>query len=758
MIDFKIMRQRLTEFDALQDEDEIQTGSVDSIEPCYADAWPAGLDTSIRKVLTSVGIMRPYQHQADAIKQSLDGMDVVLSSPTASGKTVAFTMPMLDTLVRNPDSHALMIYPMKALAFDQRTQIDTFCKPLSIDTFHYDGDTDREVKKLVRESPPHILLTNPENLYMSFLGHRDKWQGFLRNLQYIVIDEMHEYRGFFGSNMALLLRRFFLYLNRIGANPRVFLSTATCANPVEHAQKLTGRDVTLVSANNSARPKRHFLFVNPQVKDYRYREIIQLRIEQAALTALAEELQVLVFCPTKRFLETVCRNTRRKAKKLGIDTDRVAEFYADLKKEYRKDRQQKIKAGEISIVFTTNALELGLDIGCLDGVILAGFPASIMSAWQQIGRAGRGWDKEAFVLFYAMNDPIDKFFVGNLKAFLNKSFDELVIDPSNEELIERHLAMLSAETNGKLHGADKSVLGHAFYDAAIKDGGKAPATKFQPHFDRRFSIRGGIGSSYEIKLNSVEVGQMSETRRFREAYIGAIFPFLGQKYRVHSHEASAVVLCETEQYLRTDPQFYTVLMGRDIFEGYGYGDIEVYYGNIDFVTNFTGFKVIDERTEEVRDTKYDEDARFQNNLHAFWVNIPESKCATVGIGALEHMFRVGSMFVIPVDKFDTNTYSTCSDETATFYYENYPGGIGVAKKLFSAWQTVLKKGIEVANDCKCTLGCQNCIEPAKSYNTSNTDIDKKRGIELAEYLLTAAESPPDRKYQNGRMIPISDDE
>ena len=399
-------------------------------------------------LLCTLGIATPYKHQEEAINKSLNGADVVLESPTASGKTVAFAAPMLDALVRNPGSHALMIYPMKALAFDQREQIEQLCEPLSIESFPYDGDTDKEYRDLLRNHPISILLTNPEYLNMSFLAYKEQWEVFLRNLRYVIIDEMHEYRGFFGANMALLLRRFFLHLNRIKANPRIFLSTATCANPAEHAKNLTGRDVEVISARNMFRPKRHFIFVNPAIPDFRYREIFRLRIEQAALSILANRLQALVFCPTKRFLEDALINCKRKAEEQGFNPDEISPFHADMKSDDRREIQQKIKDGEIRIVFTTNALELGLDIGGLDGVILAGFPSNIMSAWQQIGRAGRDWNKEAFVLFYAMNDPIDRFFVGNLEVFLNKPLDELVIDPSNEELIRRHLPSLAHETDG----------------------------------------------------------------------------------------------------------------------------------------------------------------------------------------------------------------------------------------------------------------------------------------------------------------------
>ncbi len=751
MIDIENFVTQLKEFDALRDDDEIQTETVECIEPQYAQEWPSELHPSVRNALIHAGITTPYKHQAEAISKSLNGVDIVLESPTASGKTMAFAAPMLDTLIRNSGSHALMIYPMKALAFDQRAQIEQLCEPLSVESFPYDGDTDRTHRDLLRKHPIPILLTNPEYLNMSFLAYKEQWEGFLRNLRYVIIDEMHEYRGFFGANMALLLRRFFLHLNRISASPRIFLSTATCANPAEHAKNLTGRDIKVISARNMFQPKRHFIFVNPAIRDFRYREIFRLRIEQAALSILANRLQALVFCPTKRFLEDTLINCKRKAEEQGINPDEISPFHADMRSDDRREIQQKIKNGEIRIVFTTNALELGLDIGGLDGVILAGFPSNTMSAWQQIGRAGRGWNQEAFVLFYAMNDPIDRFFVGNLETFLNKPLDELVIDPSNEELIRRHLPLLTHETDGNLSSYEEDILGNAFYDIAQTNVG-TPPRGFRPH--QGLNIRGSIGQSFQLKRGNQELGQISEMRRFREAYIGAIFTFNGQRYTIHSHEQNAVVLTDTEPNVRTDPSFYTVLNPTNIFDGMGYDSIEVYYGSLDLTMNFAGYKVVDEHTGDPREVHQANDAYYLNNLHAFWVNIPHNEFTIDGIGALEHLIRVGAMFVIPADRFDTSTYSKTSDEPVAYYYENYAGGIGVAKKLFSIWQDVLEKGIEIAENCECRTGCQNCIEPAKSYNISNADINKIHGIELATNLLDVAKRGEDRRLKNGLMVPV----
>ena len=754
MFDTTRVIDKLTAVEAVRAGDTVNTETVDRIKPEFAESWPSAVHPALQTAVTDIGIPQPYLHQADAVSCSLSGLDVVMESPTASGKTLAFAVPMLDALLRDRSAHALMIYPMKALAFDQREQLRQLCQAIGVESWPYDGDTLPEHRNAMRQSPPQILLTNPEYLNMSFLAWRDQWERFLRRLRYVVIDEMHEYRGFFGGNFALLVRRFFLQLERLGSHPRVFLSTATCANPEEHAENLTGRsDVHIISARNVLRPKRHFIFVDPDIPDYRYRDILQLRVELASLVVLRDGLQALVFCPTKRFLESAFRNTRAKAEELGLDPNRVSAFHADLKNDRRQDIQQDIKAGRVNIVFTTSALELGLDIGGLDGVILAGFPASIMSAWQQIGRAGRGWDRDAFVLFYAMNDPIDRFFVGNLRAFLDRPFDELVVDPSNEQLIDNHLPALAHETNGKVNSDEEDVLGSAFYAAATSKMGK-PIRGYPPH--PHINLRGGFGRSFKLKRGNEEIGQISAMRLFREAYIGAVFTFFGHKYRVHSHEEGAVVLTDAEPDVKTEGSFYTVVTIKQIFSGFGYGSVQSFYGTLDIVMNYTGYRLVDERTAEQKGSGGTPNAHPEKNLHAFLLNVPHIHPPDSGaVGALEHLIRVGAMFVIPADRFDTSTYSKPNDDpAAVFYYENYSGSIGVAKKLAEVWPQALEKGIEVAENCSCERGCPNCIEPAKSYNISNANIDKVTGIELARHVLATAAAGPDSVFKNGQLVPI----
>ncbi len=752
-VDFVSLKAKLFDYDALRITDETQQQVVGSIQPEHATSWPSEILSPLRDELVRSGIDKPYKHQAEAIRSSLAGHDVVLESPTASGKTLAFTVPMLDALLRKLGSHALMIYPMKALAFDQREQLRKLCESFDIESWPYDGDVGPEHRRLLRENPPQILLTNPELLSMSFLAYREQWEKFLRNLEYVVIDEMHIYRGFFGCNMALLLRRFFLQMDRLGANPKVFLSTATCANPDEHAKNLTGRDVKVISARDVLKPRRHFLFVNPDIPEHLFRQIFQLRIENAAQTIFEHGLQALIFCPTKRFLEAAFRNCQRKAEENNIDPHVFAAFHADLRNEQRQEIQQNIKSGKIRVIFSTNALEVGLDIGGLDGVVLAGFPSNIMSAWQQIGRAGRSWNRDSFVLFYAMNDPIDQFFVNNIKDFLNRPFDHLVIDTSNSQLIENHMASLVQETGGIYHGNDRHILGQEFYQAASEDNSR-PVNHRRYRPQRTLNLRGGSNQSLKLKYGNSELGQISDLRCFREAYLGAIFTFYGKKYRVQAREVDAIQLVDADPYLKTEGSYFSLLSILDIFEGQMFDSFEVYHGRLNLAMNFQGYSLIDERSEEVIDRVNSHDALYHNRLHAVWIGLNSDERDIQGIGALEQLLRVGAMFIIPADRFDNSTWATLKDGGFAYYYENYEGGVGVAKKLYQVWATALEKGIEVAQNCSCDRGCQNCIEPAKSWNLSNVDIDKRAGIVLAQELLAANGRGPTHGFKNGRMVPL----
>ena len=758
----------LRRFDALRDgeagNDIVSQATLGAIAPTYADSTVFdSLSPTLATALHGRNVHRLYQHQAEAISQARNGNNVVLQAPTASGKTLAFQVPMLETLATQSSSHALMIYPTKALALDQRDQLMRLADKIPgrlIESWWYDGDTDHKTRAVIRQHPPPILITNPEMLHLSFLGHAEKWREFLKNLKWVILDEMHEYRGYFGSNVAMLFRRFAHHLAQLGVYPQFFLSSATCANAREHAENLTGLTFAEINASEGFRPSRRFLFIQPDIPKHKYWDILQLRTVNAGLACLAQEKSVLAFCPTRRFAESCYPIAMRQVERLreqgrdDIDPDTIKVFRSGLSIDTRHKIQEGLKSGTVRLVFTTNALELGIDIGGLDGVILAGFPDSMMSAWQRIGRAGRNWDSNAFVLYYARNNPLDRFYASNLDTFLEKPLDDLVVSPNNEDLISNHIPSLIFETPD-LDGA-REILGSKFYDEAEKkwSAGARPIRvgNFRPH--AAVNLRGGGGGVFVLKDGSNEIGTLSSQQQFREAYHRAIYMHAGRSYRVKeislTGRGGEIILGQVEPYLRTNALTFTTLTAQDIYDARRWttGELAVsaYYGKVLITEVLNAVEEVNEHTGEVTDRWVPQanSAQF-DNAHAFWLcQETSNEEAAAGITALQHLLRVGALFSIPIDAHDVFPHAAIRAQEA-YIVESYPGGIGLARKALERWRDILKVGISVADLCRCHRGCPNCIVPPRSTE----DLDKVAGIGLARSLLNATKGSQNYIFANG---------
>jgi DEAD/DEAH box helicase domain-containing protein len=721
----------LRKFDALRDTssdghaDTVLTRVVPGRQPIFAplsylDRFPS----CIREGLATLGIEALYEHQAAAIDRILAGEDVVLEAPTASGKTLCFNIPLVLRLMEDPQSHALMVHPMKALSNDQRRQFQELAQPLErvtgrrLESWIFDGDLDREHRKLLKAQPPAVLFTNPEMLHQSFLGWEEQWLKFLSKLKLVILDEIHEYRGYFGTNVALLLRRFFAKLGQLGVRPQLVLATATCGNAEEHAYRLTGRRCTLVRAAMAMRPERHFAFINPDIPDYHFHEIYRLRIARAALACLDMGLSTLIFCPSRRFAEEAAIRAKRDAADYGLNPETIAPYRSGYDAELRRKIEDGLRSGCYRAVFSTNALEIGVDIGRLDVCILAGFPDSVLSAWQRIGRVGRSWDKKAYILFYAFNNPFDRFFASNIDAFLNKPLDEILIGVDNEELMHRHLPYLVHECGGEFTPELAEHLGRPFFEFARKAiTGKKPDRGHRPHY-QRLSIRGGSGMTYRLVYKGEEIGEISGTHLFREAYVGAIYNHFGKPYRVAAHAENEVHLQDAESHLRTEGVFWTVVSGSEILSGIRYGEnLAACHGRLTVFENFGGFRLIDTRSGEVVEEQRDQLAR-PLNVRGFWLELVDT--STLGdcldlehLFGLEQLLRIGAPFVVPCDRHDLGTLTSVRTPPSVYLYETVQGGIGVAEKLIDVWPKVMETAIGIVERCPCKHGCPSCLVPPR---------------------------------------------
>lgn len=759
------MREALIEAEALREVELHGEETQPRIIPeCGSGEVLKRLHPRLRNALCEAGIEQLYTHQEDAIEAGLSGANVVLQAPTASGKSLAFQVPMMDKLLKDPSAKALLIYPMKALAFDQRRQLEELTRPLGNEwaSWWYDGDTPKADRDVIRKAPPQILITNPEMLNGSFLGHSEQWEDkFLSKLKWIVIDEMHEYRGYFGSNVSLLLRRFNHKLRKLGAKPQVFLCSATCANAKVHARNLTGIEFEEISATDNLRPERDFYFIKPDLPAHRYQDLFLYRVVLAGLTCMKLGQQVIVFGPSRKFVEDCHRTAIRKCDvwtengEASLDPKGIKVFRGGLLAEQRQEIQQGMKAGDVRLIFSTNALELGVDVGGLDGVILAGFPDTIMAAWQRIGRAGRDWRSKAIVLYYAINSALDTFYVHNLSAFLSKPLDELVVNPENETLVEKHLPALLYECE-EIDNTE-GILGKRMGQEAerlLKDGAQPVRTgRFRPH--ARISFRGMSGGKFTLKVGGSEIGEMSSEQQFREAFPQAIYLHGGRTYVVENVTVGSrdgeVHLKPAEPYLRTRPHIFTVLNISEIYAGRQWKNFQIFYGRVSATEILQSVQKIDERTGQELDRWSPQTSGAQNKrADATWVQIREiGDDERDGLEALQHILRVGLQFTIPADLHDVFSHHAKAENEA-YIVESYPGGIGVVKSAYEQWQKVVETGRRIATECACERGCPCCILPTRTPD----GFDKREGIRLAKRMLEQGKQPAENEYHGGMWKPF----
>ncbi len=776
----------LKRYDALRDGDEIKSGTVDRLEPQYAtNETFKKFDPRLAKRLVENGISKLYGHQSDAIDLALDGANVVLEAPTASGKTLSFGIPVIHDLLQSRNGHAMLIYPMNAVALDQREKLLPIHKDLTdragwpIESWTYNGDVDAETRKVLRDNPTHLLITNIDYIHRSFLAHAHLWTKFLENLRWVVLDEIHEYRGYFGTNAAMVLRRLGHFLASRNVHPQYMLATATCANPKEHAENLTGQEFRLVSATNQFQPKREYVFVDldPQISEYNHWRALQIRAINAAMALGSEGRSALVFCPTRQFAEQAYRMTCDRIRQANerideedgtartrapeLEETEIQVFKGGMNAEDRRSILEGLNSGDIRVVYSTNALELGVDIRGLDAVVMAGFPANMMSARQQIGRAGRGWDRDGLVVYLARNNPWDRFYARNLQAFLEKDLDEIVVDSNNEVLSKRHATCVFYETGSIDGGA--AVLGDGIYNSAmdLMSNGARPAKRgrYSPHHS--MDLRGASGEIHELMIGENSLGTISGHQKFKEAYDRAIILQGGKSYRVVGYNVDMstngsvsreIELQPEETANQTRPYISRQLYENDVYSGSKTGDeFEMFHGNVSVYEAVQGIVEFDQSDTEIDrwDVTQSENS-FSSSGHAFWVSVSESDVTPATLRGLENIFRVGARFVIPADEHDTYTL-TKPEDRSVYVIESYSGGIGIARKIFEKWVQVLKRGLTVAQGCiDCTLGCPYCILPPRRTE----EIDKVGGMKLASNLVSIGDNKATHEFVHGMWHPV----
>jgi len=528
-----------------------QIAALKHIPPMRPRYSKISLSEQLRDILKRRGIELFYSHQVEAINLIREGENVVVMTPTASGKSLIYNIPVIESIMENPEYKALYLFPLKGLEQDQVKNFNelfyslrindpnSFKSPLSplakggrgriIEPAEiYDGDTTAYRRKKIREALPKVIFTNPDMLHLALNPFHKKWEGFFRNLRYIVIDEIHTYRGIFGSNVAHVIRR----LNRIcrywGSHPQFIAASATIANPSELAEELTGLPFKTVEHSGAPRAGRYFVFVNPLESPYT--ETMRLFIQ-----CLEAGLRTIVFTKARKITELIYSWTINNVPELE---GKISPYRAGFLPRERREIEEKLFQGELLGVISTSALELGVDIGGLDCCILCGYPGSVASTWQRAGRVGRH-GQESIVVMIAIPDAIDQYYIRHPDAFFEKSHEAAVIDPENRNILKKHIPCASSEVylreDDDIYDVGKLM---PIIDELVAEGKLTPGRRGDIWFStgkmlhREVGIRAVGEPFYILDETGKTIGEISGARVFRDTFPGAIYLHRGRQYHV----------------------------------------------------------------------------------------------------------------------------------------------------------------------------------------------------------------------------------
>lgn len=698
--------------------------------------------------------IRLYTHQAEAVDSILEGKHIIITTPTASGKTLAFNTPVFHTLFVDEDATALYLYPMKALANDQLNVLLHLEKATGIKVFSsiYDGDTPQNARAKIRERS-RIIVTNPYALHQ-YLPWHQKWARFFQNLKIVVIDEAHTYRGVFGSNVALLLRRLRRVCDRYGSTPQFVLSSATLANPEELSRRLVGEVCEVVSKEGSGRGQKFFLFWNPPFLDDH--KIVRRSPHQETVDLLTTHLrhgfQTLCFTVSRRMAELVATWAKNMLAQEKDDcADRIATYRAGYLPQERRRIEEKLRRGDLHGVVSTVALEVGIDIGSLDSVIISGYPGTIISTWQQAGRSGRGMEDSAAVLV-AFDGPLDQYIVKHPQKFFGSSPEHAIVDLENPYILMGHVLCASAEF--PLTDADTIFFGSQFSEARQELVKERLITRTP-----RGWIYSGLARPAEVvHLNAISdrtvtvwcEGELLETMDFvqanREVYPGAVLLHQGETYLVRKLDLvsmTATAEAKTVDYYTeaqevTDVGIVERLRTKD-------SRIELSVGDVNVTEHHPSYRL--KRYDRVLGHRPLNLPPVDFESVGMWFTIPpevedevkESGCDFAGgLHAVEHgMIAMAPLYAM-CDRWDLGGLSASfhadTGRPTIFIYDAFEGGIGISEKCYELFDDLVRATQELIRDCECEEGCPSCIFSPKCGN-DNRPLDKQAALILLQGLL-----------------------
>ncbi|MGB9907320.1 MAG: DEAD/DEAH box helicase [Candidatus Saccharicenans sp.] len=745
--------------------------------------YPVDVHPRLVEALKIKGFSALYSHQQQTWQRVKEGRNVVVVTPTASGKTLCYNLPVLDCILRDPSSRAIYLFPTKALSQDQRAELDETIELLGQDIkiFTYDGDTPQDARKAIR-SQGHIIITNPDMLHSGILPHHTKWIKLFENLKYIIIDELHNYRGVFGSHVANVIRRLKRIANFYGARPQFILSTATIANPRDMAQKMIEEPVELIDQNGAPSGEKYFVFYTPPVVNP-HLGIRRSYINEARRLAtifLKQRLQTIVFAQSRLLTEVLVTYLKEDLEKSLKDEGLIRGYRGGYLPLKRREIEKGLREGRILGVVSTNALELGIDIGTLDVAVLAGYPGTIASTWQRAGRAGRKTGKSAAVLV-ASSSPLDQFIINHPDYFFSSPPEMALINPDNLSILVNHIQCAAFE----LPFEDGEKFGTVEIEEILK---LLEEEEMLHHTQNKWFWTSEAYPADAISLRSISSDNFVVVDITEKPRVIAEVDFSSALTTLHP---KAIYICEGEQYFVeefdydqrkayvkktevdyfTDAIDYTNVKILDVFERQDLPQGWASHGEVHVATQVVGFKKIKFHTMENVGAGELQLPQNEMSTTSFWLTIPAeiyqslpftSEQRINGLFGLSYLLHHVAPLFLMCDRHDLgvaigDNFSgqsipprelpsrkvpfnerfpgalTPDFSPNVFLYDNFPGGIGLSPALFELKTSLLQACLGTIEACPCEEGCPSCVGPVRESGEKAKQVAR----ELLQKLLLA---------------------
>jgi len=704
----------------------------------------AGLPPELWQALRRLGIERLYRHQGEALEAVAQGEHVLVATPTASGKTLIYNLPVVADFLAQPEGHALYLFPLKALEQDQLKalkELDAALPRPGITAAIFDGDTPPAERQALKARPPRVLISNPDMLHLGLLPFHDSWAGFFKHLKYVVIDEVHTYRGILGSHMAQVLRRLKRVCEHYGSDPRFLMFSATINEPGDFIRQLTGLTVRVITESGAPQSGRHFLFLNPP--------------EGAAATAARLFAQAI-----RRNLATICFTQGRKLTELihlwalrQVPELRryISSYRAGFLPEERREIESRLASGRLRGVISTSALEMGIDIGGLDVCLLVGYPGTMVTALQRIGRVGRQ-GRDCLVVLVAQPDALDQYFMKYPEQFFARPLECAVVDPDNPVVVAAHLPCAAQELPLKrdqerhfdltAHAPEVDKLLAQGRLLATLDGRTLLARERFPH--KQVNIR-GVGESFAIFQQGKKkpIGHVDGHRALRECHPGAIYLHKAHTFAVEKLDLERrnvhVTPVEPNYYTRIQTDKDTDIL--EVKESRQVAGFVAHTGRLKVTERFLAYEKRRLPGQELLGVVPLDLPPQVFETVGVWLEIPDAVKAAVsaqglhfmgGIHALEHaLISMFPLFAL-ADRYDIGGIAHPAHpqvgRAAIFIYDGYPGGVGLASRAFRILEELLGRTRAMINDCPCEEGCPSCIHSPKCGSARGSSPRRREAI------------------------------